>query len=393
MKKSVKICFILSLLSLCVPLFSQSLTENQKKFITGNLADKTSAVRKSSGLEAKDLSESALDFIISYAPLLGPDRELSALAIASALTVPKDGGGDKEYAERISAKLAKVFELCDDSTIRIAVIEKLSNLSALASSKETAALLNSFLAEKEGSNAPAGDVINTAVIALGKIGNTESFKIMYRVWSRNLWEQYSASINDSLILLSGRSMNEVISIISTGTIEEIDAFFTLLAKSEKISKNFIAEIAENALLKTIHIAEEMPGTASQTVHLQLESLKVVAENHWSKASQIVLRYFELAKDEYKKNILSAEDFISVIGNLKLLSSLETSAALSSYLADLNKSASAGAIPVESVVLSVISALGELGDKAAFDNLLYVTYLNYPETVIAAAREALQKLKW
>ena len=393
MKQSVKSFFILPLLALCAPLFSQSLTENQAKFITGNLADKTSAVRKSSGLEAKDLSESGLDFIITYAPLLGANRELSALAIASALTVPNDGSGDKEYAERITAKLVKVFELCDDDTIRIAVIEKLSNLSSVVNSKETVALLNTFLAEKEGSNAPASDVINSTIVSLGKIGDTESFKIIYRVWSRNLWDQYKTNINSALISLSAKSMGEVISIISTGTIEEIDVFFTLLAKSEKISKNFIAEIAENALLKTIHIAEEMPGSAAQTVHLQLESLKVVSENHWSKASQIVLRYFELAKDEYKKNILSAEDFISVIGNLKLLTSLETSAALSSYLADLNKSASAGVIPLESVVLSVISALGELGDKGAFDNLLYVTYLNYPESVIAAAREALQKLKW
>ena len=53
----------------------------------------------------------------------------------------------------------------------------------------------------------------------------------------------------------------------------------------------------------------------------------------------------------------------------------------------------GAVPEEAVVLSVINALGGLGDKTAFDCLLYVTYLNYPEAVVKAAKTALTKLKW
>ena len=45
------------------------------------------------------------------------------------------------------------------------------------------------------------------------------------------------------------------------------------------------------------------------------------------------------------------------------------------------------------MLSLINSLGEMGDKAAFDSLLYATYLDYPEEVIAAAKNALAKLKW
>ena len=48
---------------------------------------------------------------------------------------------------------------------------------------------------------------------------------------------------------------------------------------------------------------------------------------------------------------------------------------------------------EEVLLAVIESLGALGDKAAFDNLLYVTYLPYSETITTAARTALAGLKW
>ena len=48
---------------------------------------------------------------------------------------------------------------------------------------------------------------------------------------------------------------------------------------------------------------------------------------------------------------------------------------------------------EETVLALINSLGELADKAAFDNLLYIGFLNYPDKIQAAAREALNRLKW
>jgi hypothetical protein len=41
----------------------------------------------------------------------------------------------------------------------------------------------------------------------------------------------------------------------------------------------------------------------------------------------------------------------------------------------------------------VQSLGEVGDKAAVDYLLYMNYLAYPEHIQAAAKEALGRLKW
>ena len=67
--------------------------------------------------------------------------------------------------------------------------------------------------------------------------------------------------------------------------------------------------------------------------------------------------------------------------------------LSSYLAELNEQTENGNPCSKTVVLAVINALGLLGDKTAFDNLLYVSYIGYPEEVIEASRNALARLKW
>ena len=61
---------------------------------------------------------------------------------------------------------------------------------------------------------------------------------------------------------------------------------------------------------------------------------------------------------------------------------------------MNKAQEAGNSPDKAVVLAVINALANLGDKSSFDCLLYVTYVkDYPEEVAVAARNALTRLKW
>ena len=48
---------------------------------------------------------------------------------------------------------------------------------------------------------------------------------------------------------------------------------------------------------------------------------------------------------------------------------------------------------EQAVLGIIAALGTLGDKVGFDDLMYTQYVNYSAAVKKAARTALEKLKW
>ena len=70
------------------------------------------------------------------------------------------------------------------------------------------------------------------------------------------------------------------------------------------------------------------------------------------------------------------------------------AVLNGYLKDLNSAASTDISSVdENVVMAVITGLGALGSKEAFDNLLYVTYLPYSEKVRTTARDAMAMLQW
>ena len=48
---------------------------------------------------------------------------------------------------------------------------------------------------------------------------------------------------------------------------------------------------------------------------------------------------------------------------------------------------------DEIILAVINALGAIGDKTAFDSLLAVSYLDYNDQILQAARKALSGLRF
>ncbi|MDE7391484.1 MAG: hypothetical protein K2M90_03350 [Treponemataceae bacterium] len=366
---------------------AQQATDAQKQFIKGNLSEKTAAIREATGSDIPLLSQAGLDFVILNKPLLGNDRELSALAAASVLVSPVAAITQRQ-ADSLSDKLTHIFSLYDDETVRIVVLEKLVPLSVHYRSEKAVALVNEYLRA-----AAENETTKAAVAAAGAIGDSATFGIIYDAWKKGRWPSLAAETGAALAGLSERSIADAVQAISVADVRETYAFFMLLTGDEKKSPNFRAEIAENALSKAIYTTEDLSGSMEDTISLQTAAVKVIAECHWVRASQLVIRYFSLAREEYEANVLGEAMFTDVIVCMSQLASPDTAQALSAYLADLNRHAESNDMPAKPVVLAVISALGALGDKAAFDNLLYVTYLPYPQDVIAAARSALAKLKW
>lgn len=365
-------------------LYAQVATEFQRKFIKGNIADKTAAVREADGDDA--LAIAGLDFAIGNRQLLGPDRDLSALAVASILSLPMHDTTPKN-GDVLAERLVQAFNRFEDETVKIAVLDKLVSSSYI--SPKSVALVNGYLLSARSQNATTKAAIRTA----GRIGDSKTFEIIYDAWKTGRWNLFTAETENALVMLSSDSLADAVKAISQASLTETYAFFTLLTKSEKNSQNFKAEIAENALSKAIYNTEDLSGSMEETVSLQLDAMKVISDTHWVRAAPLVIRYFSLAREEYEANVLAQDKFVSVIKSMAQLTSTGTAQTLSNYLADLNRKAEKSNYPAKPVVLAVIKGLGELGDKTAFDNLLYVTYLTYPQDIVAAAREALAKLKW
>lgn len=390
MKKLLLNIFLLSFTSLI--LWAEG-SNNQKRFVGGNLKDKTTSVKEASEAEVVDLSKAAVEFSINYKDIMGDDRELSALAVAGIIAIPQSYIEEAPDSEKklLSEKFLQVYKIFDDNTVKITVLNKISSCSL--NGRAFTSTLNDFIKNENPASYDMA-LVKTIIQTIGNIGDADSFGILFEAIPKKDWELLRGDLEKSFKMLLSDNQNLTLELISKGNPLELRTIFDLIAKNDENSKNFSAEIAENVLLRSIYIIDNSSSAGEDLPVLQQEALALLKNLQWTRASNTAVKYFEQAASEYKNGVIKEEDFCSIITSIPIVSPIASIQPLSSYLVSLNQlMEDKSYTPAENVVLSLISALGSVGDKNAFDALLGVTYYEYSNTVIAAARDALAKLKW
>lgn len=378
----------------------------EKNFIKASLAEKITIVKN---LKEKDLvpvTQKALDFSIENSSVLKDDKDLTNLALACVLVLPSDAESIKSLKnsdlQQISEKFMTIFKLFKNPELRRAIMKNLELYSGNDQSL-TVLFLNDYLASAYKANENEENVLEEAITTIGKIGDNESLSIIYNIWVSKIWDKYHEAIDDALVSLSRDSFGDAIRILSSSKIEDSAHYFKILKKSDKISENSLCQIAENALLIAINNVENLSAKSEDSekafIGFQLDTQEVLTEHKWSHAASAINRNLLLAKKAYAKGTMGEKDFVRLIKSSVQIPSHDLAQSLTDMLSECNsrvEKASSDAkieMPAKSVVLALITALGELGDKIAFDTLLSVTYLSYPLEVVDEAKKSLQALNW
>ena len=391
MKKKVIGCCIFFI---CVSFIFAEGTENKKKFIKGNLSEKTAIVKQAPVNEVVELATDAIDFAINNKEILGDDKELAVLAVVGITMLPQsyfESIDDVKKAE-MNNKFLTLFNNFKDDAVRIAVLNKLSNVNIPA--EEFTITLNEIMLGDDIISANK-NFVKTVINTLGIIGDSNSFDILYNLLNNNTWSYYVNDIENALGPIAQKSSKNVIELIKKGSIADCRRIFDLIQKNEKNSQFFKAEVAENVLAQTIYIVGTTSFDDKELVSLQLDSIRVLTKYKWTRAARTMVAFFDIAVSEYEAKQMSHTEFIEVIKGVSVIVPIDAVSICSNCLVGMNKKKESGKFSEsdEKVVLALISALGAIGDKAAFDSLLAVTYYNYSDNVIIAARNALARLKW
>lgn len=389
MKKSF---FILTVLFFTSYLFSMG-SKNQRNFVKGNIIDKTEAVKAASEVEIVDLAKAAIEFSLNYKEILGDDSDLSALAISGITALPVEYIENSNMTEKnlISEKLIGLYSVFEDENVKIAVLNKISSFKF--SVENFIPLLNDFV-KNSSVNEENLVLLKSVVNTLGSIGNNQSFIIMLGALSEKKWEPLFENLEKSLCMLAEPLEKEILDILRRGNIKDCRRLFDLIVKKSENSQIFKAEIAENVLLRTIYIYENSNSTGEYLISLQLESFDFLKKLKWTRASNTIVSYLKTARSEYDQKLLEEDKFCEIITGVSDVAPIGAIQPLATYLIFLNSKMEEKSSDVsENLVLAIIKSLGAIGDKNAFDALLGVTYFEYSDSVIAAARDALAKLKW
>ncbi|MCR5218434.1 hypothetical protein [Treponema sp.] len=380
MKKIFKLLQLSAVFSLfAINAFAQN-QQFEIDYVKGNLEDKITAVKESARIGDYSLNVKAMDFCLEYNKLLSQEEGFKSLLLEALTSI------SSSYPEDVSGRLCRIFKEIQDVEVRLAVLDRFNDYS----SANSVSLVNSYLSEQIRNNSPSDEIILKSVKYLQSNGNVTSFRLIFVADILGIWEENTEALSQAWGPLANNSENEMLQVFQSSDFNQKLLILRAVQKNPYVSKKIRSEIAENALSEAIYNIGE---TSDVIIELQKESLRVIADCQWTRAASLATDYFSVARKEYENGHMTAEDFAAVITDIAAIASDETGHVLSEYLDFLNKSKEFSNAPVEAVVLSVINALGGLGDKTAFDYLLYVTYLDYSPEVITAARNALAKLKW
>ncbi len=289
----------------------------------------------------------------------------------------------------------KIFLTFRDSTLRVPILQSLAVIGK--GNDEVIAGMNNFLSTqntlfRSGENIDM-QVLDTFIFALGKIGNKDSFSPLFTTYSLG----YSDSITkrtqgaiDGLGIDVGSMLNEIIN--RNQPIEKLAALKVGLQLTT-LSREKRGELAENALRIGTTSKSEIQLDQNALTELRLVSARELTSLKWQSASAVAVQHFQDFLGQYNRNRIPKSYFLEAIALLGAVSTTEAAQTLAMYLQFINTQMEQGKPSDEQIVLAVINNLGALGDKTAFDQLLYVSYLQYSDTIKKAAQDALQKLRW
>jgi hypothetical protein len=368
----------------------------RRNFARASLSTKLELLKEASSrsdASMGSLYDMALRFAVDNSALLGADPQLKDLAVLAATET-----GKAAYSQSID-DLWALFQGFMDQDVRKAAVTALG--FAGSGESRVAENLNAFLASQNSlfrsGSQPEYPALEACIDALGILGDGSSFPVLFSAYVAGYSPVLADKAAKALGSIKGDYRGYLLRVIAKNPPLEKSAAYAAGLANPNFGDDDRGALAEGALSAALD-ATVQPGSYSpvevQSIReLRLASIRELRALKWQRASPLAISHFKLMLGDYAKGAASKADFLEAIGCLGSMGSTEAAQALALYLQFINGQTEQGSPYGEEILLASIGALGDLGDKAAFDYLLQIGYLQYSDAVKRAAKDALLKLRW
>ncbi len=363
----------------------------QRNFVRSSLSIKIDVLRQAADYKDADMGplyRMGVRFALDNAQYLQSDVQLRDVAALSVAGLRRNGTVDAV------PDLWALFQVFKEPYVRVPVLEALGDLAA--GNAQAILNINTFLynqnAMRRAGTMPDFQVIEACVLSLGKLGSATSYSVLFSTYATGYSESITRKSLEAMSRIQGDYKGYLVEVIREDSTIERSAALKAAIENPSFSDADKAEVAESALDMALTY------TSSNAVDLQIvkeirsRAMRELGARGWSKASNLAVRAFSQANAEYARGSGTKAAVLEAISLLGSMRTTEAAEALTLQLQLLNAKEDAGDALDEQMTIAVINNLGALGDKVAFEHLLFVGYLGYPETIKVAAREALKKLQ-
>ena len=253
--------------------------------------------------------------------------------------------------------------------------------------------INNYLMEKNvifrsGRNVDYS-MISACIAAIMELGDSSSYPVLFASICAGYPEVISSEAYGALELIHGNLYQFLSSVIENNPPEEKFAAFRTGVNSERMSLWERGQIAELALEKTLASDDDNIDMTA----MRYASVLALAGFRWTRANDSVIRHYYRVQADFMNGAAAKERLVEAIMCLGAVGNSQAALILGLQLGLINSRMESANVFDEEITLAIVQALGLIGDNAAFDHLLSVRNLSYPENITAAAEEALERLKW
>jgi hypothetical protein len=385
---------VLLFLIAVLPLFGQEenglLQTYRKSFARGSLSTKIQVLQDASKEDLqgmRPLYSQALRFYMDNISILENDATALEMVKLSITLIGKSG-----YTNA-APELWELFSSVENTGVRIAVMNAMGEL--LAPDSQLVARIERWMNEQNSSFRSGAEVdvqvMAEAVRTLGDIGAASSFPVLFSAAHLGYPDRVSKAARDALGNIEGDLTRRVMAVLRQGFAGEKLSALEWAMERDYFTKEQKGRIAHTAL------QAGLASSSNATEDRQLRELRFAAarrltELAWSEATPAVIEHFNRTVMEVERGVADETRLREAISCLGSMGTHEAAKRLALYLEVLNSYVENGRGINERVALAVIRNLGKIGDRIAFDHVLYTRYLDYPRSVKETAREVLQDLK-
>jgi HEAT repeat protein len=335
------------------------------------------------------LYEFALDFSLRNAEILRDDPDMIALTVLACR-----GAGNSGHTASVDT-LWKVFLAYRDSLTRPEALKALAQLGK--GHTQVVENLNQYLANQNNlyrsGMSPDYPTLSACIAALAVLGDPSSFPVLFSAMIAGYPNAITQETARALGSIQGDYKQYLIDVIRKNPPAEKAAAFQAGLGNEHFGNAEKGQLAETALELGLALSSGSGEGDPLVSRLRYAAVSTLTELRWTNASPLVIKHFYQVQADYQNGLVPRERLVEAIECLGAMGSSDTAQVLALQLGFLNSQTERSGEFDDAVTLAVVKALGAIGDKSAFDYLLYISYLSYPEHIQAAAREALTQLKW
>jgi len=290
-----------------------------------------------------------------------------------------------------ASSLWRLFLETPDSKIGIDILVKLGTIGK--GNRGVIENINNYLMGKnllhKSGESVDYTIISVCISVLMELGDSSSYPALFSALYAGYPEVIASEAQGALEVIPGNLQQFLLNIITNNPPEEKFAAFRAGVNSERLTISQRGQLAELALEQSLNAADEN----IDLIAMRYSSVLLLTQVRWTKANALAIRHYYRVQSDYLQNTIPKERFIEAIACLGAVGNSDAALVLGLQLGLINARTESTGIYDADITMAIVQALGRIGYNAAFDHLLYVSYLSYPEEIQAAAREAVARLKW